>query len=247
MMLKDKVVLVTGASRGIGAEIAKGMAREGADVVVNYLKSKEMADRIIEEIILAGSEAIPAKADVSKYGQVRRMVDKAVRRFGRIDVLVNNAGIIKDRLLINMTQKDWDTVVDVNLRGTFNTTKIVAPYMIQKGSGRIINIASLVGQAGNIGQINYTSSKAGVIGFTKSAARELAKYGINVNAISPGFIQTEMSESIPDNIVTKFLKNIPMGRVGRPEEIVGTVVFLASDMSDYVTGQVINVNGGLYM
>ncbi|MFH0860370.1 MAG: 3-oxoacyl-[acyl-carrier-protein] reductase [Candidatus Altiarchaeota archaeon] len=247
MLLEEKVMLVTGASRGIGAAIARRSAAEGANVVVNYFRSANDAKRVVKEIANSGGNAISVKADVSDLAQVRRMVAKTLKELGGVDVLVNNAGIVKDRTLKNMTLDKWNAVLNVNLKGAYNCCKCVIPHMIEKRSGRIINIASIVGQAGNVGQVNYAASKAGMIGLTKALARELAPKGINVNAVSPGHIKTDMIASIPDNIRKEILRNIPLGRAGTADEVADAVVFLASDMSEYITGQVINVNGGLYM
>lgn len=241
--------MVTGSTRGIGREIAIGLAKEGSNVVVNYIpNAKKEGRQVVEEIESFGGDALLLKADVSDYAQVGEMVKKTVKHFGRIDVLVNNAGIAKNRMIWNLKPNMWKDVVDINLTGVFNCCKHVVPNMIEKKSGRIINIAAAAGQMGNIGQVNYVASKAGVIGLTKALARELAPKGINVNAVSPGYIETTIHKGVPEEAKENLFNNlIPLRRPGKSGEVVGAVVYLASDMSDYVTGQVINVNGGLYM
>ena len=247
MKLENKVAIVTGASRGIGAAIAVKLAREGAKVVVNYHKNSEKAEEVVKKIKSSGSEAIAIKADVSDFSQVEKMVKQVVDTYGKIDILVNNAGTLRDRTLKNMTKEEWQEVIDVNLTGVFNCTKLALPYIMKSNAGRIIHISSIVGQIGNFGQSNYAASKAGIIGFTRAVARETAKYNVTVNAVSPGFIKTSIVETIPKEIRENILRMVPLGRAGEPEEVANTVIFLASDDSSYITGQVINVNGGLYM
>ncbi|HEY8361704.1 MAG TPA: 3-oxoacyl-[acyl-carrier-protein] reductase [Tissierellaceae bacterium] len=247
MELENKVALVTGGSRGIGREIALELARNGANVVITYVNNEEKANEVIDEIKSMGVKALAIKADVSKESDVQRMIEKVEEEFNSVDILVNNAGITKDNLLIRMKEEEWDEVMNVNLKGTFLCTKAVARMMMKKRYGKIINITSVVGITGNIGQGNYSASKAGIIGFTKSIARELASRGIRVNAIAPGFIETDMTEVLNEDIKNAMLKSIPLGTFGKPKDIANTVVFLASSKSDYITGQVINVNGGMFM
>ena len=243
--LKDKVALVTGASRGIGKAAALALARQGAKVVVNYARSSDAAEATVSEITEAGGEAIATQADVSQSEQVDNLIKTTLDKMGRIDVLVNNAGITKDTLLLRMKPEQWQAVIDLNLTGVFLCTKAVSKTMLKQRSGRIINIASVAGQMGNPGQANYSAAKAGVIGFTKTVAKELANRGVTVNAVAPGFIETDMTEDLKsDDIV----KSIPLGRYGKPEEVAGTIRFLAADpAAAYITGQVFNVDGGMVM
>lgn len=247
MELANKIALVTGASRGIGREIALELARNGSHVAITYINNEKKAQDLVEEIMSLGFKAIAIKADVSKTGEVEEMIKKVEEEFGTIDILVNNAGVTKDNLLIRMKEDEWQEVMDVNLKGTFLCTKAVARMMMKKRYGKIINITSVVGITGNIGQGNYSASKAGIIGFTKSMARELASRGIRVNAVAPGFIETDMTDVLKEDIKENMLKSIPLGRFGTPKDIANAVVFLAGSKSDYITGQVINVNGGMYM
>lgn len=247
MELANKIALVTGASRGIGREIALELARNGSHVAITYINNEKKAQDLVEEIMSLGFKAIAIKADVSKTGEVEEMIKKVEEEFGTIDILVNNAGVTKDNLLIRMKEDEWQEVMDVNLKGTFLCTKAVARMMMKKRCGKIINITSVVGITGNIGQGNYSASKAGIIGFTKSMARELASRGIRVNAVAPGFIETDMTDVLKEDIKENMLKSIPLGRFGTPKDIANAVVFLAGSKSDYITGQVINVNGGMYM
>lgn len=241
--LIDKVALITGSAQGIGKAIALAFVREGARVIISDV-NLELAEQTAKEI---GDRASALKMNVADFEDVRNAVDKIVKDFGRIDILVNNAGITKDNLLIRMKKEDWDTVLAVNLTGVFNCTKIIAGLMMRQQSGKIINIASIVGQMGNFGQANYAASKAGVIGFTKTAARELAARGITVNAIAPGFIQTAMTDKLPEEIKKKMLDQIPLGKFGQVEDVAAAAVFLASADADYITGQVLAINGGMYM
>lgn len=245
MNLNNKVALITGGSRGIGKEIALELGRNGVNIVISYVNNMEKATAVIDEIISYGVKAMAVCADVSVEEDVLHMIKTVEEEFGTIDILVNNAGITKDNLIIRMKEEDWDSVMDVNLKGTFLCTKAVSRIMMKKRYGKIINITSVVGIMGNAGQSNYSASKAGVIGFTKSMAKELASRGIRVNAIAPGFIETDMTEVLKDEIKDTMLKAIPLNSFGNPKDIANLVVFLASERSDYITGQIINVDGGL--
>jgi 3-oxoacyl-[acyl-carrier protein] reductase len=243
--LKDKVAIVTGASRGIGKAAALALVTQGAKVVINYARSSDAAQATVKEITDAGGEAIAVQADVSQSAEVDNLIKATLDQFGRIDVLVNNAGITKDTLLLRMKPEQWQAVIDLNLTGVFLCTKAVSKTMLKQRSGRIINIASVAGQMGNPGQANYSAAKAGVIGFTKTVAKELANRGITVNAVAPGFIETDMTHDLKSDDIIQF---IPLGRYGKPEEVAGTIRFLASDPSAaYITGQVFNVDGGMVM
>ncbi len=243
--LRDRVAIVTGASRGIGRSVALALASEGAKVVVNYASSSNAAEEVVAAITEAGGNAITAQADVSKVEQVDALLNTTLEKFGRVDVLVNNAGITRDTLLLRMKPEDWQAVIDLNLTGVFLCTKAVSKGMLKQRSGRIINIASVAGQMGNPGQANYSAAKAGVIGFTKTVAKELASRGITVNAVAPGFIATDMTNDLKSE---EILKYIPLGRYGEPEEVAGMVRFLAADSAAaYITGQVFNVDGGMVM
>jgi 3-oxoacyl-[acyl-carrier protein] reductase len=245
--LKGRVAIVTGSSRGIGRASALALAKEGINVVVNYLEHEKEAEETVDVIRKMDCQSLKVQADVCKVDDVLKMVEIAMKTFGRIDILVNNAGIVRDRTLLKMEPIEWENVLATNLTGIFNCTKAVLETMLKQKSGRIINISSVVGQRGNFGQTNYAASKAGIIGFTKSLARELASKGITVNAIAPGFTETSLVKNLPEKVKTQLLEQIPMRRFAKPAEIAAVVVFLASDASSYVTGQVINVNGGLYM
>ncbi|MGL5313933.1 MAG: 3-oxoacyl-[acyl-carrier-protein] reductase [Peptostreptococcaceae bacterium] len=245
--LNEKVAIVTGGSRGIGKEVAKKLASLGSNLVINYTSKEEESLQTKAEIESLGVKCITIKCDVSKSEEVNAMVDAAINEFGKVDILVNNAGITKDNLLMRMKEEDFDKVIDVNLKGVFNCTKAVTKPMMKKKYGKIINIASVVGVIGNAGQANYCASKAGVIGFTKSTARELASRNININAVAPGFIDTDMTKVLSDEIKQSMLTNIPKNTFGKPEDVANVVAFLASDMSNYVTGQVVNVDGGMVM
>lgn len=245
--LKEKIALVTGGSRGIGKAIALKLASLGANVVINYTSKQDEALKTKEEIESLGVKCSILKCDVSNTQESQDMIDEVVKEYGRIDILVNNAGITKDNLLMKMKEEDFDAVIAVNLKGVFNCTKAATKPMMKQRYGKIINMASVVGVAGNAGQANYCASKAGVIGFTKSVAKELASRNININAIAPGFIDTDMTKVLKDDIKESMIKDIPMRKFGTPEDIADLVVFLSSDMSSYITGQVINVDGGMVM
>ena len=244
---ENKIVLVTGAGRGIGASIAKRFASEGAEVIVNYSGNDEAAQKTVDEITATGGQAQKYKCSVNDSESVKVMIDEIIKEFGRIDILVNNAGITKDGLMLRMTDEDFDRVIDVNLKGTFNCIKYVSKYMLKQKSGKIINISSVVGLSGNAGQVNYSASKAGIIGITKSAAKELSSRGITVNAVAPGYVDTDMTKVLSDNIRNEILKNIPLQRMGNVEDISNCVAFLASEDASYITGQVISVDGGMHI
>jgi 3-oxoacyl-[acyl-carrier protein] reductase len=244
-LLTGKVAIVTGASRGIGRAIAIELATVGAKVVVNYASSSSAADELVAQIVDRGGEAISVGADVSKAEQIDKLVKTVMAKWGRIDVLVNNAGITRDTLLLRMKLEDWQAVIDTNLTGVFSVTRAVSKIMLKQKSGRIINIASVSGQMGNAGQASYSASKAGVMGFTKTVAKELSSRGITVNAVAPGFIATDMTHDLKAEAILQF---IPLGRYGQPEEVAGMVRFLAADpAAAYITGQTFNVDGGMVM
>lgn len=244
-MPEKKVALVTGAGRGIGRAIALALAEKGMFVIVNYNGSAAKAQDTVEEIRQAGGEAVSAACDVSDFNACGEMITALVKEYGHIDVLVNNAGITRDNLLMKMSEEDFDRVISVNLKGCFNTIKHLSRQLLKQRSGKIINISSVTGVMGNAGQANYCASKAGVIGLTKSAARELGSRGITVNAVAPGFIETEMTESLPDTVKAALTEQILLKRTGTAEEVAKVVAFLASDAADYITGQVISVDGGM--
>ena len=246
MELKGKVALVTGAAQGIGKAVTLMLARHGADVIVADVNLEKAAETA-REVEATGRGAMTVKVDVTRLSDVEQMVESVIGRFGKIDILINNAGIARDKLILRMTEEDWDAVLDVNLKGTFNCTKAVIKYMSKQRSGKIVNIASVVGEMGNAGQANYSASKAGVIGLTKTIAREFAQRGINVNAIAPGYIQTPMTDVLPDKAKEELKRMIPMERFGQPEDVARAVLFLVSEASSYITGQVLKVNGGIYM
>ncbi|MBE9141984.1 3-oxoacyl-[acyl-carrier-protein] reductase [Planktothrix mougeotii] len=244
--LKGQVAIITGGSRGIGRATALALATEGAKVVINYASSSTAADEGVAEITEAGGEAIALQADVSKVDQVDTLFNKVTETWGRVDILVNNAGITRDTLLLRMKPEDWQAVIDLNLTGVFLCTRLASKIMLKQKSGRIINITSVAGQMGNPGQANYSAAKAGVIGFTKTVAKELASRGVTVNAVAPGFIATDMTKELKNT--EEILKFIPLGRYGEPQEVAGMIRFLAADpAAAYITGQVFNVDGGMVM
>ncbi len=247
MQLKGRNAIVTGGSRGIGRSVAIALAKSGANVAVNYTSNQAAALEVVKEIEALGVGAMAVKADVSKGEEVENLVKEVLNRFGSIDILINNAGITRDNLIIRMTEQDFEEVIDTNLKGAFNCTKSVSRVMIKQKSGKIINVSSVVGVIGNAGQSNYAAAKAGLIGFTKSMAKELSKRGITVNAVAPGYIDTEMTASLPEKVREEFVNNIPLGRTGKPQDVANTILFLASEYSDYITGQVIHIDGGMVM
>lgn len=247
MRFEGKVALVTGASRGIGRAIALALAAEGADVAVNYAGSEAAAKEVAAEIEAMGRKAFVIQADIASTEASTAMIDAVVKEFGRIDVLVNNAGITRDGLLMRMKEEDWDAVITTNLKGVFNCTKAAIKYMMKQKSGNIVNISSIVGVMGNAGQANYCAAKAGVIGFTKATAKEVAARGIRVNAIAPGFIKTDMTSVLPEKVVEAMLAGIPLNRLGETEDIAKAVLFLASSDANYITGQTLHVDGGMVM
>lgn len=247
MQLKGKTAVITGSGRGLGKAIALKLAQMGANIMLNDIESSDVIDATYEEFRAKGYNVAVVKGDVRNEDDVNALMNKAVEEFGSLDILVNNAGITRDKLMIRMTENDWDAVLDINLKGVFLCTKAAAKIMMRQRSGKIINIASVAGVMGNAGQANYSAAKAGVIGLTKTTAREFASRGITCNAVAPGFIQSKMTEVLPDDIKENYLKNIPLGRFGTPEDVANVVGFLASDDANYVTGQVINIDGGLVM
>lgn len=247
MRLKGKNALVTGGSRGIGRAVVLALAEAGANVAVNYAGSEAAAAEVVKLAEAKGVKALKLQADVSHSGQVEEMVKQVIEAFGQIDILVNNAGITKDNLLMRMKEDEFDQVIATNLKGVYNGIKAVTRPMMKQRQGRIINISSVVASLGNVGQANYVSAKAGVIGLTKAVARELAPRGITVNAIAPGFIETDMTDSLDDEVKSRLLKDIPLARLGRPEDIAEAVCYVASDVASYMTGQTIHIDGGMYM
>lgn len=247
MLLDGKIALVTGGSRGIGRAVAIELAKEGATVAINYAGNKAAAEEVQSIITQMGGKAMIIQADVSDEKSAMQMVEEVIAQLGGIDILVNNAGITRDGLFIRMKEEDWNAVINTNLTGIFNCTKVAAKYMMKKRSGRIINMSSVSGIMGNAGQTNYAAAKAGVIGFTKSLAREMASRGITVNAVAPGFIATDMTAAMPEKAQEHVLTSIPLGKMGKPEDIANAVLFLASDKASYITGQVIHVDGGMVM
>lgn len=246
-MLKNKVALVTGASRGIGRQVALSLAAEGATVIVNYNGSKEKAEEVVAAIEANGGSAEAIGCNVADFEAAGEMISEVVKKYGSLDILVNNAGITKDGLLLKMTEEDFDKVISINLKGSFNCIKHVTRQMLKQKAGRIINMSSVVGVAGNAGQVNYAASKAGVIGMTKSAAKELGSRGITVNAVAPGYIDTDMTAVLSDDIKNQIIDSVPLKRMGQVTDIANAVVFLASDKASYITGQVLSVDGGMNM
>ena len=246
-MLKGKNVIVTGATRGIGKEIALTLAQNGANIAINYRNYNDEIVELINALKEFGADVLAIKCDVSKSNEVENFVSEIKNHFSSIDILVNNAGITKDGLILRMKDQDFDDVLNVNLKGTFNTTKFVSQVMFKQKHGKIVNISSVVGLIGNAGQSNYSASKAGVIGFSKSVAKELASRNININVVAPGYIDTDMTKSLPDRVKDEILNSIPMKKIGNPKEVANLVLFLSSNLSDYITGQVINVDGGMVM
>ena len=247
MLLEGKVALVTGGSRGIGRAIALKLAGEGAAVAINYAGNAKAAEEVKASIEAAGGKAMVVQADVSSAEAVDAMVEAVVNELGGIDILVNNAGITRDGLLMRMKEADWDAVINTNLKGVFYCTKAVSKLMMKKRSGRIVNMASVVGLTGNAGQANYAAAKSGVIGFSKSMAKELASRGITVNMVAPGYIETDMTAVLSDKVREAMISTVPLARAGQAEDVAGAVLFLVSDMASYITGQVINVDGGMVM
>jgi 3-oxoacyl-[acyl-carrier protein] reductase len=245
--LKGKCAIVTGAAKGIGKAIALKLASLGANIVLNYRSSEKEAIEVANEIKELGVEVLTVKADISKLSEVETLVSAAKDKFGSVDIMVNNAGITKDTLILRMKEEDFDSVIDVNLKGVFNCMKAITPVMVRQKHGKIISISSVVGIAGNAGQVNYSASKAGIIGMTKSLAKELGSRGVNVNAVAPGFIETDMTNTLGDKVKEEAEKNIPLKRFGNANDVAECVAFLASKASDYITGQVIQVDGGMLM
>jgi len=246
MRLKDKVALITGGARGIGRAIAMAFAREGADIVVADVNQEE-AEKTARDIEALARKSLAIPMDVTNYLKVEEAINKILDKFGKVDILVNNAGITRDGLLLRMNEAEWDAVIDVNLKGTFNCTKAVSKAMIKQRSGKIINIASIIGIIGNVGQANYSASKAGIIALTKTAAKELASRNINVNAVAPGFIQTDMTAGLSEDIKQKMKEAIPLNKFGSPDDVAAVCLFLASEDANYITGQTIVVDGGMVM
>ena len=244
-MEEKKVAIITGGSRGIGKEIAKKFAKENYNLVINYVSEKTNTEELKKEFETLGAEVLFIKTNVTSYEECEKMAKDAINKFGKIDVLVNNAGVTKDSLLLRMKEEDFDTVINVNLKGTFNVTKACIPYMMKKKSGKIVNISSVVGISGNSGQANYAASKAGIIGFTKSVAKELASRNILANCVAPGYIATDMTNGLSDAVKESINNQIPLKRVGMPEEVAKAVYFLAGEENSYITGQVLNVDGGM--
>ena len=245
-MKNNQIAFITGASKGIGYSIAKAFALNGTTVACAS-RNLEDLNKTVEKLKSLGGNAIAVQLDVSNLSNFKSAIDYTIEKFEKIDILVNNAGIVKDNLILRMKEEDWDGVIDVNLKGTFNGVKSVTPYMMKKKYGRIINISSVSGLMGNYGQINYSAAKSGIIGLTKTSARELASRNITVNAVAPGYIQTDMVNDLNDKFKDELLKMIPLGRIGNPDEIAATVLFLSSENAGYITGETISVNGGLYI
>jgi acetoacetyl-CoA reductase len=244
--LKDKVAIVTGGSRGIGSSIALELAKNGVKIVINYNSNSAAADKMVAEIKEIGGDAYAVQADVSVIADAENLINETVKHFGKVDILINNAGITRDSTFKKLSEEDWRKVIDVNLNSVYNTTSKALPHLLESDAGRIINISSIIGQAGGFGQTNYAAAKAGLIGYTKSLALELAKSNVTVNAICPGFIGTEMVAAMPEKVLEAVVSKVPQKRLGKPEDIARGVVYLCQD-GDYITGQQLNINGGLYM
>ena len=244
-IFKGKTVVVTGGNTGIGKEICIQFAMKGANVVVNYLYDEDLALDLVNHIDNLGGKGMVVKGDVSKFNESKVIIDKAIETFGKVDILINNSGITRDNLMMRMSEEEFDSVINVNLKGTWNMCKHVTRHMLKNRTGKIINIASVVGIIGNAGQANYVASKAGIIGLTKTLSKEFGARGINVNAIAPGFIETKMTDSLPEDIKKNYTNQIPLNRFGTSTDVANTVLFLASEKASYITGQVISVNGGI--
>ncbi len=247
MLLKNEVAVVTGSSRGIGSATAIKLAEEGADLVINYNSDRESAEETAAKVRELGQKAIIVQGNVANSDDAKNLIKSTIDEYGKIDILVNNAGITKDGLILRMKEKDFSDVIDVNLKGTFNCTKNAIRYMMKQRHGKIVNLSSVVGLMGNAGQANYAASKAGVVGFSKSIAKEVSKRGINVNAVAPGYIDTEMTEELPSQVKEEMLDNIPLNRFGEVEDVANVILFLVSPLSSYVNGQTINIDGGMLM
>ena len=247
MKLQDKIAIVTGAGRGIGRGIALELANQGAKVVVNYSRSADAAEQTVAEIVAAGSEAFAVQGDVANAAQVEAVVKTTQEKFGRVDILVNNAGVTRDKLILRMTEDDWDAVLDTNLKGAFFCARYVAPVMLKQKSGVIVNVGSVVGKVGGAGQVNYSASKAGLVGLTKSLAKELGSRNIRVNAVAPGFIETDMTDFMKDEQRDLLVKQIPLGRLGAAEDVARVVAFLCGPDAAYIQGEIISIDGGLFM
>jgi len=247
LLLEGEVAIVTGSSRGIGAATAVKLASEGADLVINYNNDKQSAEETARQVLNQGRKALIVQGNVADSSDAKNLIKKAVSKFGKIDILVNNAGITRDGLLLRMKEKDFDSVIDVNLKGTFNCTKNAIRYMMKQRHGKIVNLSSVVGSMGNAGQANYAASKAGIVGFSKAIAREVSKRGININTISPGYIQTDMTQNLSSEVKEEMLNSIPLERFGEVEEVANVIMFLVSPLASYINGQNINIDGGMLM